>query len=62
MPPTDPREHAHYLAVNAGRQSLRDRGLEEWDAEAMDAALEAERAFLEQHHIRQVLPGEDVAE
>lgn len=62
MPPTDPREHARYLAVQAGRQSCQSRGLDEWDSQAMDVALEAERAFLEQHHIRQTLPGEDVAE
>ena len=62
MPPTDPREHARYLAVQAGRQSCQSRGLEEWDSQAMDTALEIERAYLAHHNIRQILPGEDVAE
>lgn len=59
---TDPREHARYLAVQAGRRSAESRGLDDWDAEAMDTALEAERAYLDHHNIRQILPGEDVAE
>ncbi len=34
----------------------------DWDAIALQAAVEAERLYLERHNIRQILPGEDVAE
>lgn len=67
MTPTDPteyalREMARHTGTEAGRASAAARGLDDWDSEALDAAVEAERRYLERHHIRQVLPGEDVAE
>lgn len=64
MPPTehDYREWGKHVGTEAGRASAAARGLDDWDAEALNAAVEAERLYLERHNIRQVLPGEDVAE
>lgn len=67
MPPTDPteyalREMARHTGTEAGRASATSRGLDDWDSEALNAAVEAERLYLERHNIRHILPGEEVAE
>lgn len=43
------REDARRLGTDAGRRSAAARGLDDWDAEALDAAVEAERRYLEAH-------------
>lgn len=43
------RETAKQVGTDAGRASCDARGLDDWDAEALDAAIEAERRYLEAH-------------
>lgn len=45
----DIREDARRVGTEAGRRSAEARGLDDWDAEALDAAVEAEREYLEAH-------------
>ena len=47
MPANTIREDARRIGTEAGRRSAEARGLDDWDAEALDTAVEAERAYLE---------------
>ena len=63
MPPNpDPRENARRHATQVGCASAKARGLDDWDAIALQAAEEAERLYLDRHHIRPLVPGEEGAE
>lgn len=43
------RERARHVGTEAGRASATARGLDDWDAQALDAAVEAERLYLARH-------------
>ena len=47
MPAYTIREDARRVGTEAGRRSAEARGLDDWDAEALNTAVEAERAYLE---------------
>ena len=42
-------EEAKHHGTQVGRASASSRGLDDWDAEALDAAVEAETAYLTRH-------------
>ena len=45
------REWARRIGTEVGRLSAESRGLDDWDAEALDAAVEAERLYLQRHGV-----------
>lgn len=52
------REVARHTGTEAGRASAASRGLDDWDAEALNTAVEAERLYLERH--RYYFGGDDL--